>query len=598
MNAVIDANGRGASAVPAFVSSALMPALDETNNFMVLAPDQLVDADPAAAAAAIDDTAGGPFIPITVGDALANVDSYDGGDLTQPSTAGDDELPAGQLTTARAAVASTASLSGTLTPADAATLLGGFPAAIQRSESSAWRSDRAAGEDFANSIAATATDLTNKIKIVPPKNGSYSLASSDSPLILTVQNTLTSPVSVRVAVSSVGDVKGFTAQTSEVLEIPAGEQRTVRVQAHVDRSGHFKVMAALTSPSGSPVGEPARLTIYSKALGTIGIMITVVAGSVLAVALLIRFSRRFQARRKRRAAEALVAAAAPMSDDWSTPSIFGTGNSVIAEPRTFIEVDPVPPQLMDEPENPWSSPTYHGPRRHRPGVAVGDIVTAIAQDERGLDEPPVERSRAPPAAGRDTAPGWPAVEQPDDGGRQPGQPDHRVRPQHRPGRRAGRVRGRQRLQQREQLPEHGLRAVARRRAVERADPADRARPAPRPRRRRPLHATAAFDRHGRAGHRDPARRRRGPVDHGAGRRTGRTALPDQHLRDPAAARDLLLRPGRPVHGRPQHPQRLRARSLGTGDQQRDHHRDRRDLPGPARALRTHTDDDDDRADCW
>ena len=114
-----------------------------------------------------------------------------------------------------------------------------------------------------------------------------------------MQNTLTVPVSVRVAVMSISDVKGFAAESSEVQSIPAGQQRTVRVQTHVERSGHFAVLAALTTPGGAPLGAPERLSIYSRALGTIGVVITVVAGSVLAVALLIRFTTRFRRRRRR-----------------------------------------------------------------------------------------------------------------------------------------------------------------------------------------------------------------------------------------------------------------------------------------------------------
>jgi putative peptidoglycan lipid II flippase len=72
-----------------------------------------------------------------------------------------------------------------------------------------------------------------------------------------------------------------------------------------------------------------------------------------------------------------------VNDDWSAPSIFG---QVVAEPRTFVEVDPVPPMLMDQPENPWSPPIFYGPRRHRPGVGLEEIVASHAPDRQGADQ--------------------------------------------------------------------------------------------------------------------------------------------------------------------------------------------------------------------
>ena len=45
-------------------------------------------------------------------------------------------------------------------------------------------------------------------------------------------------------------------------------------------------------------------------------------------------------------------------------------------------------------------------------------------------------------------------------------------------------------------------------------------------------------------------------------RAGPAARADQHLRHAAAARDLLLRPGRHVHRRAQHPAQLQARAPG------------------------------------
>ena len=142
VDAAVNRGGGGAAALPALVSSALMPALDETNSYVVLAPDRYLDVDPVAAAAAIGATSSGPFQPISATAALTTVDSYPGGPLAEPTGAQDAEVPPNQLATVRTAAATSVTLAGALDPGDASAILAGFPEGVQRAESSAWRADR------------------------------------------------------------------------------------------------------------------------------------------------------------------------------------------------------------------------------------------------------------------------------------------------------------------------------------------------------------------------------------------------------------------------------------------------------------------------
>ena len=72
-----------------------------------------------------------------------------------------------------------------------------------------------------------------------------------------------------------------------------------------------------------------------------------------------------------------------MSDQWSTPSLY-SGRGRVVEPRTFTEADPISAMLvadwLEDPgevhENPWSSTTYVGPRRRRPGRRGRNAATA------------------------------------------------------------------------------------------------------------------------------------------------------------------------------------------------------------------------------
>ena len=276
------------------------------------------------------------------------------------------------------------------------------------------------------------------------------------------------------------------------------------------------------------------------------------------------------------------------SDDWSSASIFG---QVIAEPRTFTEVDPVPLSFFDDPEaeNPWSPPTYFGPRRHRPGVPAGQIISSSAA---GLVE------------AVDEVPELAALEE--EGADDEGTPDSRPA-------REGCSRAARRWRSRAwsagspassatspwsppwvsvavgnaynsansfpnmvyELLLGGVLSSVLIPLIVHAQHHDADR-------RVALHAAAAVDRDGDARRHDVDRRAGRSVDRGRGRRPGRATLTHQHLRHAAAARDLLLRAGRAVHGRPQHPRRLRAGRLGAGRQQRHHPHHRRGVPHSAR----------------
>jgi hypothetical protein len=72
----------------------------------------------------------------------------------------------------------------------------------------------------------------------------------------------------------------------------------VRLPTHVDRVGRFEVRVFLSTPDGLSMSSPITLTVHSTALGTVGVVITVIAGVVLVAALLIRFVRRMRRRRR------------------------------------------------------------------------------------------------------------------------------------------------------------------------------------------------------------------------------------------------------------------------------------------------------------
>ena len=138
------------------------------------------------------------------------------------------------------------------------------------------------------------------MQIVNPVYASYTLAGSNSPLPITVRNTLPYPVAVSITVTTVGNLPGLTVKAVQVQVIPAASKQTVKVSTSIQRPGRIPVDAVLSAPNDYPLGHPVKLFIHSTVLGTVGIVITIVAGAVLLIALLVRYLRRIRRLRARR----------------------------------------------------------------------------------------------------------------------------------------------------------------------------------------------------------------------------------------------------------------------------------------------------------
>ena len=187
-----------------------------------------------------------------------------------------------------------------LSNADAATLLGGYASAIQRAQSSAWRVHPVSGRRYVARLAARIDTLRAGVRLVQPRNAQYTLASSDAPLYVTVENTLPTPVHIRIKVTPALGVQGFTTERIGVQTIPAARgkaasRKTVKVPAHVERSGRFQIRVTLQTPSGDALGPTVPLRVHSTALGAVALWITGSALVILVLAILMRIIRRFRA---------------------------------------------------------------------------------------------------------------------------------------------------------------------------------------------------------------------------------------------------------------------------------------------------------------
>ncbi len=297
--AVLTRDPSGAGTLPKLVSDLAVRVAQtpSAGRNIALAADRHVDVDSSLAARAITETSSTPWsVPTTVRSAVQATQAADRGDLVDQTIR--PQASAGMLDVAARATTFRADFSSALTPTDAQTLLGGVPAAVQRTQSAGWVMDPAAGSRNAGELAALVDHWRRGVSIAQPANGTYTLASSSSPLFVTVVNELSVPVSVRVSLSTANGVIGFHADDIGAQVVQSGQRLPLRVPVHVQRPGRFTLIASLTTPAGTALGQPATLGIRSTALGTIGVIIMVVAGAVLVAALAVRVIRRRRARRR------------------------------------------------------------------------------------------------------------------------------------------------------------------------------------------------------------------------------------------------------------------------------------------------------------
>ena len=300
--AVISNGANGTALLPQLVSEVAVRAVEDgsRSHYLLITPPRDVDPDPAAATRAIQETGSTTWSrPLTLQAAADSVKPVAHGRLASRSNPGG--LPISTVNTARYAAAAVPTLTGLIPDAkQAADSFGSVEAAVQRSESSAWRDSPQRSAQIASAIRTRLSKLLDGVHLVRPSTGSYTFGSADSPLPVTIANNLDVTVSVRLSVSTVGGVLGFSADDVGAQTIAPHSKLPLHVPAHIDPVRRIKVNVQLLNGAGDAVGNPLVLSVRSTALGTIGKIITFGAAAVLAAALLLRGARRL--RRRRRAA--------------------------------------------------------------------------------------------------------------------------------------------------------------------------------------------------------------------------------------------------------------------------------------------------------
>ncbi len=273
------------------------PVADPAGQTVLVAPPRDVDPDPDGVAAMIADTALPGLRPASLAD-LAAGPVTDAGTPVHPADA--PLLDAAGLADVAAAAGLRDDLAGAVVD-DPAAALAPTDAALARTGSAAWRDDPDGFRAAAADLRSTTEELRRQVTLVAPVDGSYSLASSDSPLVLTVQNDL--PFAVRVLVDvRTRDNVGLTIGSLGAQEVAPEQRTTLQVPTEVRQSGRFAVSAGLTTPGGGRLGDTVAIQVRSTAYGTISLSITIGAAVLLGL-LFLRRGVLFVLRRRRGPAE-------------------------------------------------------------------------------------------------------------------------------------------------------------------------------------------------------------------------------------------------------------------------------------------------------
>jgi hypothetical protein len=251
---------------------------------VLVAPPRRLDADPDGLAAMIATTGQLPGLHAAALQELIDGPVADAGGLTPPSA------PAGldpaALTDVQAAVQVRDDLAGSVV-GDAAAALAPYDAAAARATSVSLVDDPQRAQQAAADLRSTVSGLLDEVTLLAPADGTYSLASSDAPLVLTVRNDLPFAVRVLLQVRTRSGV-GLSVADIGVQELAPLQRATLQVPTEVGQSGRFSVTARLTTPTGGALGETVELQVTSTAYGVISLAITIGAAVLLGLLFLRR----------------------------------------------------------------------------------------------------------------------------------------------------------------------------------------------------------------------------------------------------------------------------------------------------------------------
>ena len=222
--------------------------------------------------------------------------------LQYPNAARAAELPAALVNGSAKVTATTNGLFRTPRPGDEAqpqspeSIVQPIRDAALSALSSRWRTNPARATVFLSSAQQTLTSLQRQVQVVASPQ--VTLTSRSGKVPVTLENNLGAAVDVSLVLTSL-DRSRVSSDTVVNRTVRAGQKVQVEVEVKAASAGTFPVRLALFTPDGQPLGTPAQVLVRSTKYGVVATVFTVVALSVLGLAVLFR-SIRSLVRRSRR----------------------------------------------------------------------------------------------------------------------------------------------------------------------------------------------------------------------------------------------------------------------------------------------------------
>jgi hypothetical protein len=154
--------------------------------------------------------------------------------------------------------------------------------------SSDLRTNTSASQTFLDSAQAAFGALQQQVRVVASPQ--VTLTSKSGKVPVTIENNLDAAVDVSLELTSL-DRSRVSSGTVVTRTVRAGQKVQVEVTVHAASAGTFPVRLALYTPSGQALGAPAQVLVRSTAYGVVATIFTIVALSVLGLAVLWRAIR-------------------------------------------------------------------------------------------------------------------------------------------------------------------------------------------------------------------------------------------------------------------------------------------------------------------
>jgi hypothetical protein len=166
------------------------------------------------------------------------------------------------------------------------------------SVSSSWRDDPNEAYPFRNSAEIALTSLAQQVKVVASPQ--VTLTSRSGKVPVTLENDLGAAVDVSLVLTSL-DKSRVSSDTVVARTVRAGQKVQVEVEVKAASAGTFPVKLSLYTADGRPLGTAVQVLVRSTRYGVVATIFTIVALSLLGLAVLFRAIRGLIRRTRRNA---------------------------------------------------------------------------------------------------------------------------------------------------------------------------------------------------------------------------------------------------------------------------------------------------------